>query len=150
MIQIVEALDQEVVCLVDVGVEARAGLEEAARDFALFRHLLLGKNVGWLFSLRSRPFWRRSILGWTFVGWTFPDGGVLGCDVHPQIVADETSLGSTSFCLLQPELTLSLARQDDGFKNPFPKPDDVAAFPLPGILPTPEASIRRIPWWSAT
>jgi hypothetical protein len=54
VVDVVEALNKIIVGLVDVGVEAVAGIDETARDFALVGNLFLGENVGWFFSFSHR------------------------------------------------------------------------------------------------
>lgn len=53
VVDVIEALDEEIVGLVDIGVEPGAGVEEAAGDFALVGDLLLGKKIRRLFALRA-------------------------------------------------------------------------------------------------
>jgi hypothetical protein len=44
VIEVIEALNQEVVGLVDVFVESRAGVEKMPGECTLFGYLLLGKK----------------------------------------------------------------------------------------------------------
>ena len=77
VIDVVETLHQEIAGLVDIGVEARAGFDEAARDLALVGDVLLGEKIRGLFAFRAVWSWvlRRR-------------GMVAGGCAHGQIVAE--------------------------------------------------------------
>ncbi len=56
VVDVVETLHQKVVRLLDVYIEPRTGLDEAARNLTLLGHLLFGEEVSGFFSLWSRLF----------------------------------------------------------------------------------------------
>ncbi len=56
VIQVIETLDEEVVGLVHIFVEAGARVQKVAGNFAFFGNLLFGECVGWLFALSGPMF----------------------------------------------------------------------------------------------
>jgi hypothetical protein len=56
VIQIVEALDEEVVCLVNVLILAITVVEEVSGESALFSNLLVGEEVCRFFAISGRGF----------------------------------------------------------------------------------------------
>ncbi len=45
VVEVVEALDEEVVGLIDIGIQASARIQKPARDLALIGNLFLGEKV---------------------------------------------------------------------------------------------------------
>ncbi len=60
VVQVVEALYQKIVGFIDILVKARAGVQEMPGDFAFFRNLLFGVEIGWFFPWLCRGLRRRS------------------------------------------------------------------------------------------
>jgi hypothetical protein len=52
VVEIIEAFDQKIIGLIYIGVQTIAGVEKAARNFALVRDLLLGQKVYGLSAFR--------------------------------------------------------------------------------------------------
>ena len=81
VVDVVEALYEKIVGLVDIGIQASARFDKAASGFAFVRHIFLGEEIG-----RFLSFGSRSVCG------PLGPGVLRGCR-HGQIVAEVYAVG---------------------------------------------------------